>query len=425
MGKLNEPAYILGVGCTKFGDLTETPEIKGLAINDLAAAAAKEALEDAKTDPSEIDAFIVGNHMPQSTNLASLYTQLSKWTGMQYKAGVQMAAACSTTNVGATLAAAQIAAGVYRKVLVIGVEATQNTPKGDSPYERETITSDNMWKWTDYGVGQGYSVPQGYDIFPVYNGIVAQAYCRKYGIPLDVFDRSMMELTRTRRLHGSMTPKAILQETLEDEAKRLGFEDLYEFWTSAYNPYMAFPSRLRSLVTAADGASAMVLSNEGGAKAYDGLPIELLGWGISVSDLPWYQDDPTFWKSDDIAIKLAYEMSGTHPAELEYLHTHDCSHISGIVTAELAGYLPQGKGLDYAREGRLRFDADRPMSTHGGRHAFGHAWAASAGADTYEAVKQMRGVAGGKQIAQPPRVSMIHTHGYAMISAALVLREGK
>ena len=60
------------------------------------------------------------------------------------------------------------------------------------------------------------------------------------------------------------------------------------------------------------------------------------------------------------------------------------------------------------------------MSTHGGRHAFGHAWAASAGADTYEAVKQMRGVCGDRQIKDIPNISVIHTHGYAMVSTVMV-----
>jgi acetyl-CoA C-acetyltransferase len=64
------------------------------------------------------------------------------------------------------------------------------------------------------------------------------------------------------------------------------------------------------------------------------------------------------------------------------------------------------------------------MSTHGGRHAFGHAWAASAGADTYEAMVPMRGLAGKRQIPVPPEISVVHTHGYAMISRVLVLRGG-
>src|SRR5690606_1129791 len=157
----------------------------------------------------EIDAFIIGNHMPQSLNMGSLYSQLTKWIGMEHRPGVQVAAACSTTNVAATIAAAQIASGVYRKVLVIGVEATQNNPKGPFPYGRGPITCAHVWLWTDCGVNQAYGVPQGYDIFPVYNGLMALAYCRKHGLKLDDYDRGMMELCRTRRLHGSLTPKSI------------------------------------------------------------------------------------------------------------------------------------------------------------------------------------------------------------------------
>lgn len=422
--KLKEPVYILGVGCTPFGNLLETPEIKGLTLQEMASKAVKEALEDAKTDASEIDAVFVGNVTMQTSNLPATYSQIAKWTGMQLKAGVHFDGACSTTNVGATLAAMGIASGVYKKVLVVGLESTLSTPKKNSPYERETIPTEEMWLWTDYCVNQAYSVPQGYDIFPAYNGIIALGYCRKYGYSIEEFDHGMFELCRTRRLHGSMTPKAANREKLEDEAKRLGFNDAYEFWKSRYNPFLAWPSRLRSAVVPADGASAIVLSGGDGARSYKGVPVELAGWGMSISDLPWYESDPTVMPIDEVSFKQAYEMAGITPKDIDYLHVHDCSHIISICVAELSGYIPKGEGLKYAREGRLRYDGDRPMTTHGGRHAFGHAWAASAGADTYEAVKQMRGLSGEKQIKAAPEISVLHTHGYAMNSTVLVLKRG-
>ena len=176
-----------------------------------------------------------------------------------------------------------------------------------------------------------------------------------------------------------------------------------------------------SLVTTADGASAMVLTRADLAKGNKSQPVELKGFGINYSDLPWYGEDPTYWEFDKRAADAAFEMAGIAATDIDYLHTHDCSHISGICTAETFGYLPPGKGLQAAREGRLRFDGDRPMSTHGGRHAFGHAWGASAGTDTYEAVLQMRGKAGPRQIPRPPEISVIHTHGYAMIGTVIVL----
>lgn len=421
-GKLNAPVYILGTGCTHFGNLLDTPELQGLSLQQLVSVAAKEALEDAQTNPREIDAFLMGNHTAQSS-FASAYSQVTKWIGMELKAGVQMAAACSTTNVGAQLAVAQIAAGVYKKVLVVGFEATQTNPKGNSPYEREQTPTDIMWLWTDGGVNQAYWVPLGYDIFPVYNGLIALGYCRKFGISIDDYDTCMMELCRTRRLHGSLTPKAARRETLEDEAKRLGFNDVREFWTSDYNPFLAWPTRLRSLITAVDGASAIVLGDAEAAREYGGIPIEVKGMAYSVGDLPWYKEDTVF-PADAVALADAFEMAGVSAKDIGYCSTHDCSHISAIRIAEQAGYLPEGQGLKYAREGRLRFDADRPMSTTGGRHAFGHAWAASAGAEIMEAVKQMRGQAGTKQIKTPPEFSLVHNHGYAMISSAMILKGG-
>lgn len=51
----------------------------------------------------------------------------------------------------------------------------------------------------------------------------------------------------------------------------------------------------------------------------------------------------------------------------------------------------------------------------------GHAFGASAGADIYEAVKQMRGQADARQVERPPRIAAVHNHGYGMHSAVTVL----
>ncbi|KGB82532.1 acetyl-CoA acyltransferase [Rhodovulum sp. NI22] len=420
--KLREPVAISGVGCSRFGDLLETPELKGKTIQELTADAVKEALDDAGLTGQDVDAVFAGNAMTHSSQLPGTYSQLSKWTGTQFKSGVHFEAQCSTTNVGAAMAAMAIAAGVYDTVLVYGLETTRTKVKGYSPYEREPISHQKTWLWTDMAVNQAYGVPQGYDIFSAYNGLVGLGYCRKYGISIEDFDRGMFEICRTRRQHGAMNPKANIQETLEDAAKRKGFDDVYAYWQSPEsNPFVAWPSRLLSLVTTADGASAMVLTRADLAKSGKSQPVELKGFGISYSDLPWYGEDPTYWEFDKRAVDAAMGMAEITAKDIDYLHTHDCSHISGVCTAEMIGYLEPGTMLTAARDGRLRYDGDRPMSTHGGRHAFGHAWGASAGSDTYEAVLQMRGAAGARQIAKPPEISVIHTHGYAMIGTVIVL----
>jgi acetyl-CoA C-acetyltransferase len=222
-------------------------------------------IDDAGLTGQDVDAVFAGNAMVHSSQVPGTYTQLSKWTGTQFKSGVHFEAECSTTNVGAALAAMSIAAGVYDTVLVYGLETTRTKVKGYSPYEREPISNQQTWLWTDMAVNQAYGVPQGYDIFSTYNGLVALGYCRKHGMSIEDFDRGMFELCRTRRLHGAMNRKANIQEKLEDRAAREGFSDPYAYWQSdTHNPFASWPSRLLSLVTTADGASAMVITRAAG-----------------------------------------------------------------------------------------------------------------------------------------------------------------
>lgn len=110
--KLNEQVYITGVGCSRFGDLLNTPELKGLSVQELTATAVKEALDDAGLSGQDVDAVFAGNAMVHSSQVPGTYTQLSKWTGTQFKAGVHFEAQCSTTNVGAAMAAMAIASGI-------------------------------------------------------------------------------------------------------------------------------------------------------------------------------------------------------------------------------------------------------------------------------------------------------------------------
>ncbi len=218
-----------------------------------------------------------------------------------------------------------------------------------------------------------------------YNGILGQAYCKKYGVSVKDYDRGMMELCRTRRLHGSLNPKAFIQETLEAEAKRLKFDDVSAFWGSRLNPFISWPARIRSVVTPADGASAILLTRSDLAKNAKNAPVSLMGYGSAVSDLPWYADDPTDWKVDRLAVERAYAMAGISGEDINYLHTHDCSFIMSLCTAEATGYLKPGS-------------------------------------DTYEAVKQIRGQAGKRQMPKRPKIAVVGTQGYAIISTMLVLK---
>lgn len=62
---------ISGVGRTRFGELLETPELKGLSIRELTARAVKEALDDAGLTGRDVDAVFAGNAMVHSSQAPS------------------------------------------------------------------------------------------------------------------------------------------------------------------------------------------------------------------------------------------------------------------------------------------------------------------------------------------------------------------
>ena len=75
-----------------------------------------------------------------------------------------------------------------------------------------------------------------------------------------------------------------------------------------------------------------------------------------------------------------------------------------------------------ALDGRLAFDGDKPMNTNGGRTSYGHAFGASGMADVFEAVTQMRGEAGERQVKKMPKHTFLRGFGGAQNVRATILR---
>lgn len=422
VGNLKEKPVITGVGCTKFGSVLETPEIKGLAFQELACEAAFEAMDEAGIDPKDIDAFYIGSMVSHISHLYSHNTQMADWLGLHLKPGVHFATACATTNTGVGLAAMDVASGKYRNVLVLGCEILSSEAT-DDPTKRKALDPSQLWYWTDFGVDQAYGYHHSYDIATAYGGLPTLGYAKKYGVPMDKMDEAMFAVHKNVRLHGSKNKKAYVTTTLQQEAKKAGFKDAWSFWTSRKNPYLAWPTRVKSALNTVDGASAMIISSKKEAKKYFRKdPIEVAGFHWSSSNYPWYGSDPTQWEIDETAFKTAMKMAKIKANDVGYLDVHDCMQIYQLIQPEICGYFKKGEAWEAFIEGRTTYKGDKPMNTSGGRHAKGHAFAASAGAEIYEAVKQMRGEAKGRQIKDEPEVSMVHNHGYGMHSAVTVLK---
>ena len=109
---------------------------------------------------------------------------------------------------------------------------------------------------------------------------------------------------------------------------------------------------------------------------------------------------------------------------MDLLLVNDFIGPSAFLAAEEIGYLPKGEGWKYVLDGRIAYDGDKPMNTNGGRTSYGHAMGASGMADIFEAVTQMRGEAGERQVKKLPKYTFLRGFGGAQNVRCVILKAG-
>lgn len=423
LGNLPRSVSIIGVGCTPFGNVLETPELKGMTERELFAWAALEAMEDAGIEASEMDAFYIAHCMPETlSHQFSSFAMVADWIGMRNKPGFHHETACSSTNTGLRHAVMDVATGVYDIILSGGVETTNSHPKEGMPaHIREPLTPAELWYRTNYGADQAYWYPGGLAVASLCD-MALMAYCKKYHVSLEEIDTALSAASISNRRNGVRNPLATMAtKELAEEAKEHGFDDVMEYMKSNYNPKVGTIMRAFHAATVVDGASALIVCPTEIAQRFNDHPIEVIGVGSAVT-IP-YHETGVVWEVEAEAFRQAYEMSGINPyKDIDYMHVHDCMVNTHITSTEAGGYFRPGEAWKAIIEGRTAFDGDKPISTTGGRTWMGHAWSASAGAEIAEAVRQMRGLCGARQIRPLPEVSVVENIGHGIHVNVSVLR---
>jgi acetyl-CoA acetyltransferase len=93
-------------------------------------------------------------------------------------------------------------------------------------------------------------------------------------------------------------------------------------------------------------------------------------------------------------------MAGLSPADVDLVSVYDCYTIMVLLTLEDAGFCDKGEGGRFVEEHDLTYRGDVPVNTHGGQLSFGQAGIAGGASHITEAVRQLRGEAGARQLAR-------------------------
>ncbi|HLF16847.1 MAG TPA: thiolase domain-containing protein, partial [Candidatus Thermoplasmatota archaeon] len=89
--------------------------------------------------------------------------------------------------------------------------------------------------------------------------------------------------------------------------------------------------------------------------------------------------------------------------DIDFFEVHDCFTIAEVVATEDLGLFKRGTGAREAVAGTTGLGGKRPVNPSGGLKAKGHPVGATGVGQIVEVVEQLRGEAGGRQVAGAKR----------------------
>lgn len=161
---------------------------------------------------------------------------------------------------------------------------------------------------------------------------------------------------------------------------------------------IAEPLHLYEAVMPCAGGAAFVLTNARQAAAMPHRPVLLLGAGEKVTHRALSQAPDLTTTPLRAAIQDAYAMAGVTVRDIDLFSLYDCYTIMVGVTLEDAGLCPKGRFGPFVEEHDFSAAGDVPLNPHGGQLACGQADLAGGMSHIVEAVRQLRGEAGERQV---------------------------
>jgi acetyl-CoA C-acetyltransferase len=296
---------------------------------------------------------------------------------------------------------------MYDMVLVGGIEKMTDLPTSEVTDTLATA-SDAL-----------YDVPAGFT-FPGLYASIATAYMDKYGATPESF----MKVGLKNHENGALNDKAQFGVRIADimEGKKKGAEkrgkpiptwqnEMEFLHDNRANLVIAWPMRLFDCSPVSDGAAAILLVAEDMAKNFTDDPLHIIGSGQASDVTLRRRPDLTTLNSAKAAAKQAYEMAGVTPEDIKVVEVHDCFTVAEVVATEDLGFFKPGEGYIAAEEGVTSRQGPRPVNTSGGLKSKGHPVGASGAGQVVEIWKQLRGIAGERQLDGDINIGMTHNVG--------------
>jgi acetyl-CoA acetyltransferase len=264
-------------------------------------------------------------------------------------------------------AATAVETGVVDSILCLGA---------DTPVHPEEMPADPDTR----GITPNFVAPFGMQGANARIAMVQRRHMHEYGTTVD----QLGKLYVTQREHATRNPLAYWDEPV----------DLAEYRDSRL---IADPVRLFDCVIPVNAGLGFLLTTPERAADLDTEPVAVRGFGNSHNPETDPLRDITRLGIDRAADR-AFGMADIRPHDADFLQLYDCYPIIEAIEMGELGFYERGETGDFLERTDFRFDGDLPLNTGGGQLCAGQAGGAGGFHQVLEAVRQLRGEGGSRQV---------------------------
>jgi acetyl-CoA acetyltransferase len=255
-----------------------------------------------------------------------------------------------------------------------------------------------------------YGPFQWYAPYHVYAAALQQAlYFNRYVHDSGILPEQIAQIAINGRRNAALNPKAIYRTpiTVDD-------------YLAA--PAIATPLRLLDCDVLIDGATAIVLSHIDAARdaPHPVTRIEAVGSSMRYRN-SWTQLDALATQAQPEVARMMWNRTDLRPADIDVAELYDGFSFHTINWIENLGVCGRFEAKDFIGDGaRIALDGEFPINTNGGALSAGrmHAYG-----QVHEAVVQLRGIGGARQVLGDPRVAVMTTAGGPLAGCFLLVRD--
>jgi acetyl-CoA C-acetyltransferase len=388
MGSFKGRVAVAGIGEVVTGKFPDRPCLQS------ALEACREAILDSGVEKKEIDTIIpTGTFFDRRYNTDMIFSKLVEELGLlnTAKNNFQVFAGGSSSSTMLKTACGLITSGLAEVILCV-----QSDKTGSAPVQ-EMI---NLF--ATFGIPDEWETPYGFFMAGT-GSLFATRYMHETGTTPE----QLASVVVSMRKWAALNPNAMLR-------RELSVEEILDA------KMVATPFTTKEGNVLADGGAAFIVTSAERAKDLRNPPVYPLGFGSRVCHYAISQDMDLTRLGFYEASQEAYEMAGVGPKDIDIAELYDGYPIFPLITLEGLRICERGQAGAFVYEGNTWPGGNLPMTTNGGMLGQGHTAAGGGVAVLVEAIRQLMGKAGARQV-QDARIAVESSLGGTFMDSHIVI----